>query len=354
MGKKYRIAIVGFGKMGKIRASCLKKHQDLELAVICEPNPVGVESGISVVADYRKVLDHHVDIVYVCTPNKYIAENVCFFLNHGKHVFSEKPPGRNKCDVAKMLEAQRSNPQSKLKFGFNHRYHQAVLDAKSLADKGRLGKILWVRGIYGKGGGPRYDQNWRNEREMSGGGILIDQGIHMIDLFRLFCGDFEEVKAFIGQNYWPANVEDNAFVMLRNPSGQVGMLHSSATQWKYKFQLDIYFEKGYASIAGILSSTMNYGTETLSIARNVYDGEGYPLPNPEESINYYEEDHSWDLELNEFISAIKEDAPIQVGSCEEAYKTMELIEAIYRSDQHLFSKTGIFLGHPYEKSHTSQ
>jgi len=195
------------------------------------------------------------------------------------------------------------------------------------------GKILWMRGVYGKGGGSRYDQVWRNKKELSGGGILIDQGIHMVDLFRLFCGEFHEVKSFIGQSYWPVEVEDNAFIMLRNQKKQVATLHSSATQWQYKFLLEICLEKGYIIISGILSSTMNYGTETLKIARCVYDEEGYPLPNPEETINYYDQDNSWMRELEEFVSCIQDDIPIQVGSCQEAYKTMILIEDIYAADQ---------------------
>ena len=254
------------------------------------------------------------------------------FLIKVFHVFCEKPPGTCVGDVQRMIEAEKNNPKTKLKFGFNHRYHQAVLDANNIVQKGRLGKVMWLRGVYGKGGGIKYDQNWRNDKGLSGGGILIDQGIHMVDLFRLFCGDFDEVKSFIGQSYWSVAVEDNAFILLRNNQGQVGMLHSSATQWQYTFLLDIYMEKGYISVSGILSSSKNYGTETLKIAQCMYDEQGYPLPNPEETETFYDEDHSWDLELEEFVGCIKEDKPIQVGSCQEALKTMALIEKIYNSD----------------------
>ncbi len=328
-----RVVIVGFGKMGKIRAACVVRKEDLCLVGIFDPNPQEVPSGVVVVQEYRQLADLKPDIAFVCTPNKFIPEIVCFFLERGVHVFSEKPPGRTKADVERMLDAERRNSRLKFKFGFNHRYHQAVMDAKSIVDKGRLGKLLWVRGVYGKGGGSHYDLNWRNNKDMSGGGILIDQGIHMVDLFRLFCGDFDDVKAFIGEHYWPVGVEDNAFVIMRNAQKQVGMLHSSATQWKYLFQLEIYLEKGYINISGILSSTMNYGTETLRIARCLYDEKGYPLPNPEESISYYEQDNSWMLELEEFMTCIEKDTPIKVGSCSEACKTMELIEKIYAADQ---------------------
>ncbi len=333
MVDKYKVGIIGYGKMGRIRTACIKQRADMAIVAVCDTvSQDDCPEGIPFFKDYKKVLSCKPDAVMVCAINKYLPDIVCYFLNHGIHVFCEKPPGRNKEDVRLMLEAQRRNPGIKLKFGFNHRYHQAVLDAKAIADKGRFGKILWMRGVYGKGGGPRYDHNWRNQKDLSGGGILIDQGIHMVDLFRLFCGDFDEVKSFIGQSYWPGQVEDNAFVMLRNQKSQVAMLHSSATQWRYQFLLEIFFEKGYVIISGILSSTKNYGTETLKIARCIYDEEGYPLPNPEESITHYDEDHSWAMELEEFVECIRNNTPIQVGSCEEAYKTMILIENIYAAD----------------------
>ncbi|MCK5506120.1 MAG: Gfo/Idh/MocA family oxidoreductase, partial [Thermodesulfovibrionia bacterium] len=212
-----------------------------------------------------------------------------------------------------------------------------------------MGKILWMRGVYGKGGGSRYDQSWRNQKDLSGGGILIDQGIHMVDLFRLFCGDFDEVQSFIGQLHWPVEVEDNAFVLMRNMHQQVAMLHSSATQWQYKFLMEICLEKGHVTISGILSSTRNYGTETLKISRCIYDEEGYPIPNPEETISYYDEDHSWMMELEEFIACIKERMPIKVGSCQEAYKTMMLIEKIYRADKQ-WKHSLVMEGKNYENS----
>ena len=348
-----KAAIVGYGKMGKIRAACVEQHADMELIGVCDVISQSLPTDMPFFTDYKKLLDLKPDVVFVCTVNKYLPEIVCFFLKAGVHVFCEKPPGRNKADVELMLEEEKRHPEIKLKFGFNHRYHQAVLDAKALVDKGRFGKILWMRGVYGKGGGNRYDRDWRNQKDLSGGGILIDQGIHMVDLFRLFCGDFEEVKSFINQAYWPVEVEDNAFVILRNENKQVAMLHSSATQWQYKFQLEIYLEKGYITVSGILSSTRNYGTETLKVSRCIYDEEGYPLPNPEETISHYDEDHSWMMELEEFVSCIKKGTPVQVGSCQEAYQTMLLIEKIYAEDKQ-WGQQAKLEGKNYENSSLSK
>ncbi len=331
-GKIYKVAVVGYGKMGKIRASGAGQFPQLQVVAVCDPQFKGQVDGLPVVEDFRKLMDYAPDMVFVCVPNKFVVDAVCFFIEQGVHVFCEKPPGRCKEDVERMREVEASHLGVKLKFGFNHRYHQAVLDAKAIVDKQRLGKVLWLRGVYGKGGGSQYDKNWRNQREVSGGGILIDQGIHMVDLFRLFCGEFDDVKSFIGEHYWPVGVEDNAFVLLRNSRGQVGMLHSSATQWRYMFLLEIYLQKGYITISGILSSTKNYGVETLKIARCLYDEQGYPLPNPEESISYYDEDHSWSLELQEFVDCIVHNTPVRVGSSMEAHQTMCLIEQIYAAD----------------------
>lgn len=333
MNKILKVAIVGYGKMGKIREASIKSHPALDLVVICENNLQNDSLGVPICQDYKSVLNHNPDIVFVCTPNKYLPDIVCYFLNNRIHVFCEKPPGRNIEDVKMMLRTEKANPGIKLKFGFNHRYHQAVIDAKSIIDQGRLGKILWMRGIYGKAGGNKYEKGWRNKREISGGGILIDQGIHMVDLFRLFCGEFNEAKSFVKQLYWPVEVEDNVFALLKNKEGQIAMLHSSATQWKHYFLLDIYLEKGYVTITGILSSTRTYGMETLKIARCIYDEEGYPLPNPDETINYYEDDLSWKMELDEFIDNIFNDIPTQVGTCLDAYKTMQLVENIYAADE---------------------
>ena len=333
MSYQFKVGIVGYGKMGKIRAACVNRHPDMKLISVCDIVAQDLDQDVRFFTHYKEILDVKPDIVFVCVVNKYLAEIVCFFLRAGIHVFCEKPPGRNKEDAKLMLAEDGNNPGIKLKFGFNHRYHQAVLDAKALVDKGRLGKILWMRGIYGKGGGGRFDQNWRNQRDLSGGGILIDQGIHMVDLFRLFCGDFDEVQSFIGRHHWPIEVEDNAFVLLRNNRQQVAMLHSSATQWQYKFLMELCLERGFVTISGILSSTRNYGSETLKIARCVYDEQGYPLPNPEETISNYDENRSWMMELEEFVACIKENTTVQVGSCQEAYRTMLLIEKIYEADK---------------------
>jgi|TARA_B100000315_G_scaffold42399_1_gene37290 predicted dehydrogenase len=330
-----KVGIVGYGKVGKIRHECINNNPHSEVIGICDIDEnVLNNSSVVYYTDYNKLLDACPDMIFVCTYNRDIPKISIDAIARGIHVFSEKPPGRTLEDVKAIYDTAVENPGVKVKFGFNHRYHEVVIEAKSIVDSGRLGKVMWLRGIYGKAGGPGYDNGWRNNRDISGGGILIDQGIHMLDLFRYFSGEYDEVKSFINSSYWKVDVEDNVFAILRNSLiDQTAMIHSSATQWRHKFLLEIYMEKGYLEIDGILSSTQTYGRESLKIARCVFDEKGYPLPNPQETMTYYEDDNSWNDEISDFIDCIMHDKPISNGGIEDAVKTMDLVQRIYRDDE---------------------
>lgn len=327
-----KVGLVGLGRMGRVRQRVFEYHPDFELVAICDPMVGETTSDVVLVHDYRALLDVDLDVVFVCTPNNVTAEIVVAALESGRHVFAEKPPGRNLDDVQAILAAEARHPELKLKFGFNHRYHESVQEAYAIVQSGRLGRLLWLRGVYGKSGGRGFEEVWRSKREIAGGGILLDQGIHMLDLFRLFCGEFEEVKSFVGTFHWPIDVEDNAFALLRNAKGQVAFLHSSSTQWRHTFLLEICLTGGYLIISGIETSSRSYGRETLIVARKQFEDEAFALGNPREEVTYFAGDPSWQLEVDEFVSCIRTDTPVQVGSSEEARKVMELVYRIYAAD----------------------
>lgn len=331
----FKVGIIGYGKVGKIRHECIKSHPNLELIGICDTDLRACQdSGETCYSDYKKLLDACPDMVFVCTYNHYIPEITIEAISRGIHVFGEKPPGKTLEHVKTIHDVAKRNPAVKVKFGFNHRYHEGIIEAKSIVNSGRLGSVMWMRGVYGKAGGPQYDNNWRNNRDLSGGGILIDQGIHMLDLFRYFSGEYDEIKSFIGRSYWQVDVEDNIFAILRNSkTGQTAMIHSSATQWRHKFLLEIYMERGYLEIDGILSSTQTYGRETLKIARCIFDENGYPLPNPQETVTYYVNDNSWINEVNDFVNCILDDKLPSNGNIDDAVKTMDLVQRIYADDK---------------------
>ena len=186
------------------------------------------------------------DIIFISLPNKYASDAVSLSLNKGLNVFCEKPPGRTLKDIERMRDCEAANPGTKLMFGFNHRFHPGVMRAKSIIDSGRMGIIVALRGLYGKSGGKNYAQSWRNDFSVSGGGILLDQGIHMLDLFNFFLGGFSSAKSFLSNGHRGFDVEDNAMVILKNECNQMAVLHSSATFWKHMFQLNVILFPGTA------------------------------------------------------------------------------------------------------------
>lgn len=320
--------------MGQIRKRIADALPELELCGICDPALVPDDPDIKCqqYIDYHTAIDEtQPHIVFVCTPNQYSPDVCVYALERGCHVFCEKPPGRNLADIQRIIKAEEEHPSLKVIFGFNHRHHPAIVEAKSIVDAGRMGRIIWLRGVYGKSGGRgrAFEKSWRNAPEISGGGILLDQGIHMLDLFRFFCGEFGEVQGMVSTAYWNITVEDNAILLLRSLQGQIAQLHSSATLWKHTFRLEIGLEGGYLIAKGLLSKTGSYGRETLITGRKPQDDEDIALGNPREEMVYYDTDLSWDLQVKHLIDCIQNDLPIIDSSSVDALRVMEIIDAIY-------------------------
>jgi predicted dehydrogenase len=190
--------------------------------------------------------------------------------------------------------------------------------------------VINMRGMYGKAKLVTFSQpDWRTKRKIAGGGVLLDQGIHMVDLMRLFGGEFHEVHSFISNDYWGYDVEDNAYAIMRSPTGVVGMLNSSATQWRHRFHLDINLERGSLILGGILSGTKSYGAETLTLVRADPDND---QGDPREQLTRYNHDPSWDAEIAAFAINILNDIPVQSGTSDDALRTMQLVFKIYYAD----------------------
>ncbi len=329
MAEPLKIGIVGLGKMGKVRAKTIRDNDNTVVVSGTDPNPParGFED-IRVLPDYKAVIDSGVDAVFVCTPNRFIPEVVCAALDAGKHVFCEKPPGRSMADIERIVEAEKRNPGRVLKIGFNHRYHFGIMEAKKIVESGKYGRILWVRGVYGKAVGT--EGEWRFDPAESGGGILLDQGIHMLDLFRYFCGEFTEIKSMCTTAFWNIPLEDNAFALLRNESGLIAMLHSSLTQWKHRFCLEIFMEDGYVIVDGMPSWSRSYRDEWIIQGRK---HTGYAIGNPPEEATFCNTDPSWDLELAEFVECVRTGSPVRHGTSKDACETMRLVFRIYAADE---------------------
>ncbi len=330
-----KCGIVGYGKMGKIRHELLDSIQECKVVSAYDPAN-GIPTSLTKTSSPEEIIsDPNVDAIVIATPNYLIAPLTVAALNAGKHVFAEKPPGMSLVEVEQMREALDANPGKILKFGFNHRYHDAVMEAKRRVDTGDFGEILWMRGRYGKSVDENFSSEWRAKKELAGGGILLDQGIHMLDLFLHFCGNFDEAKSFCSKKYWNLGIEDNVFAIFRNHKGQTASLHSTMTQWRHLFSMEIFLERGYMVINGILSSSGAYthkGGEELTIALN-----RSPAPaarhTQEERLNF-KEDLSFQREIEEFVKCIETGEQPKYGTISDSAKLMILIEKIYQDDGH--------------------
>jgi len=325
-----RAGIIGLGKMGRLRARELARRGDVHLACGYDPEPQAFQKAwprVPCLATAGDVIAADIDAVFVCTPNRFTPEMAIAALEAGKHVFAEKPPGRTVDDIRRIRAAEALHPGLKLAFGFNHRHHAGIQEAHRIASGGRLGHILWVRGIYGKAGGV---DAWRADKELAGGGILLDQGIHLLDLVRMFLGDITEVKSMVTAALGDTPLEDNAFALLRSEGGPIAQVHSSSTQWDHRFTFEIYLSRGYLAVNGILTHSRRYGDETLTIARR--HGDKDPAGPPLEETMYFDEDPSWAIEVDTFLTCVREGTPVISGSSEQALKAMELVHAIYHGD----------------------
>jgi len=329
---KLRTAIIGMGKMGLIRKQVLDAHPGFDVVALCDinENVASAFPELHFSSKWKDILSYELDAVIVCTYNDVSPDIVCSALDGGSHVFCEKPPGQSVKDTRKMIAAETAAGSRVLQFGFNHRFHYAIMEAKAVVDSGRYGRILWARGVYGKAGGLHFKKNWRADKSLSGGGILLDQGIHMVDLMRYFLGDFVDIKSFVEKCYWKEiDIEDNAFALMKTSDGKVAMIHSSATQWKHNFSLDLFMEDGYLCVNGILSSTRSYGEESITFAKKQFEDEAKAFGRPREETIYFDTDDSWRLEIDEFYDCILGQKEHPLSNSTDALKVMELIERIY-------------------------
>jgi predicted dehydrogenase len=327
-----KIGIVGCGLIGYRRAVVAQQTGD-DVLLVADLNPeVAGKTAASLhtegTQEWQAVTGHpQIEAVVVATFNKFLLPVTVDALKHGKHVLCEKPLGRNAEEAGAMVQAAaRSNRI--LKTGFNHRHHPAVWKAHELALSGQIGPLMAIRAAYGHGGRPGYDQEWRANADLAGGGELLDQGVHIVDLCRWFLGDFVQVSGMLGTWFWQvAPLEDNGFALLRTAAGQIATIHTSWTQWKNLFRFEIFGQNGYLLVEGLGGS---YGVERLTLGiRRPESG-----PPEQETWEFPGPDISWQAEWAEFKAAIREERQ-PTGNGHDGYQAARVLDGIYES-----AKTG--------------
>jgi predicted dehydrogenase len=325
LDRPFGIGIVGCGLIGQKRAKALGAGGRL---VACADIDVGRAenlakgSGAKVFRDWRELVGlPEVEVAVIATLHDSLAAITLAAVEGGKHVLVEKPAARSAKELEPVM-ATAEKKGAKVHVGFNHRYHRALRKAKEIVDSGALGELMFIRARYGHGGRIGYDKEWRANPALSGGGELMDQGPHLIDLSRWFLGDFSEVQGFAHTYYWDMPVDDNGFMILKTPKQQVAFLHASCTEWKNLFSMEIYGRDGKLDISGLGGS---YGVERLTYYKML------PEMGPPETTawEYPMGDDSWAVEIAEFYDDIRLNRAPSAG-LKDAYEVLKVIEKIYK------------------------
>jgi predicted dehydrogenase len=319
-----RVGIVGCGLIGKKRAEALGGDR---LLAVCDRDEqraraLAAGSEARVVVSFEELVrDPAIDAVIVATTNDQLVPVARAAIAHGKHVLLEKPGARSAAELEPLL-ALRDEASVVAKVGFNHRFHPAARKAREILEGTDVGALLFVRARYGHGGRLGYEREWRADPEIAGGGELIDQGVHLIDLARWFLGaELTDVAGRIGTFFWKMPVEDNAFLTLATARGQVAHLHASCTEWKNTFSFEIYAERAKLHLEGLGGS---YGVERLHHYRMRPE-----MGPPETTIHEYPQaDSSWALEWADFRRAIETGGPPS-GTLEDALAVLRVVGRVY-------------------------
>lgn len=320
-----RVALVGCGLIGAKRLAALDKTDSV--VAVCDLNGARAQKlaaqygGAELVADPLALCAHaQAEAVVIAVTHDHLAPLAEAAVKAGKHVLLEKPGARRPAELDPVIAAAQVSGTT-VKVGFNHRFHPAFLKAREIFDSGALGPIMFIRGRYGHGGRIGYEQEWRFNPAISGGGELLDQGSHLIDLARWFMGDFANCWGRAPRYFWQGAVDDNAFLALETKSGAMAWLHAGWSEWKNIFSFEIMGRDGKLQIDGLGGS---YGVESLTYYKML------PEMGPPETTKYEYPfpDKSWQAEWAEFKAAIAEKRR-PLSDLEDAKAVLAVVAEIY-------------------------
>ena len=325
MALPIHIALVGCGLIGQKRLANLPAGSvtvACDVAIDRAKKLAAQSPGCRATNSIEEVVTaKDVDAVMIAVLNASLAPIASQAIKAGKHVLVEKPVGISVREIDE-LAALADKHRVMVRAGYNHRYHPACLKALEIWRSGALGPMMFVRGRYGQGGRLGYEKEWRADPKLSGGGELIDQGVHLIDLAGIFLGDFPVVEGHTASYFWKMPVEDNAFMSLRNAQGNTAWLHVSCSEWKNLFSLEIYGRDAKLHWEGLGGS---YGIERLTYYKML------PQMGPPETqvYEYPRGDESWKLEMTEFFEDIRLNRT-PVPGLKEARAALDVAERLYR------------------------
>jgi len=330
-----RFGIIGAGLMGKRRAQSLTLFSDeAQLARIMDTDisraqKLASEFGCDATDDVRAILDDaSIDAVIIATATGVLSSVAEEAILAGKHILIEKPAGTSAVQIDRLLSLERT---SVVRVGFNHRFLPSIMKARELAEAGRIGRVLFIKATYGQKGRIGLEKEWRAGPREQGGGELLDQGVHVIDLCRLFMGDVVDVRGTAGTLFWKMQADDNAFFTIEDATGVIADVHVSTSLWRNTFRFELHGERGMIEVSGIRG---HYGAPILTLlTRNeMKSAEVGVYQFDEEKFTFADEDTTWKDEMRAFLDTIAgtrdADATLQ-----DARAALHVVDSIYEQSK---------------------
>ncbi len=326
MTSPLRTVLVGAGLIGRKRALQLPAtfslvgifdlNHDAALALAND-----LETPPAIASSLDELFQLSPEVVIIATTHQTLPVIALKALSANCHVLIEKP-GANELQPLRDLQLIAKEKQRVIHIGYNHRFHPAFRKAAELMRDHQFGNLLWIRARYGHGGRLGYEKEWRANRAISGGGELLDQGSHLIDLTRMLVGDVRLAYSKLQTSFWKMDVEDNAFLALEPNSGGLAWLHASWTEWKNTFSFEITLETAKIDIQGLGGS---YGLERLTL----FSMQPEMGPPPSDTWEWDATDDSWRDELNDFYQAICGHSSIG-ATIDDAIAVHQIVEEAYQ------------------------
>lgn len=326
--KTLNAVVIGCGVIGLRRIKYFRKKFSLIACAdknINKIKKIFKNEKILKTSNWKDLLKlHNIDVVFIATYHSIQTEIIKEFLKKGIHIFCEKPGGVSAIQTKKLIELSKYKKKISIKIGYNHRFHPAFILAQKIISENQIGKILYIRAVYGHGGRKNYNNEWRFNRKLSGGGELIDKGSHLIDLSKIFLGKLKTHSTNLHNYFWRTTLDDNCFLILKNKTNNIAFLHASSTEWKNKFIFEIFCKKGKIEINGLGKS---YGTEKLTLYKM---SKSMGIPQKKEYyFKQHEVDNSWIIEIDDFYQSI-----VHLKKCypnlNDVYDNLKIINEAYK------------------------
>lgn len=335
-----RIGLVGAGKIGKLRAQSIKNHPETELVAVMDLTEAACADAASgtdarVFTDLDAFHDVDMDAVFVASPI-HVHDDPCLgAFARGRHVLCEKPLSNTVAACRKIVDAAKAADRV-LAVGFNLRYYPAIAFVKEAIDAGKIGKLDHLRVYGGHEGVPKFDYDWQYKAPESGGGALMDVGIHMTDVARYLMGEITEVMGVATENVWKIDgSEDNAMAVLRSPDGVSAIYQASWIEWKgYQCFVEAYGSHGmvrgfYAPMGNVLITQDKPGGATKTQKLR------YPEIMLREKLKTWQTTAllSFEGELADFLALTRGDTNVRIADGYAGLRSVEIANAIRESGE---------------------